>query len=99
MNKKNIFKINYFEVQKTLFLYKQLENIVFKTNSIEKKYKQKFIRKILTLSNNWIEKVINELIEWDKQINKINLVIHLKKRIEENRFMKKVILFNKIIGK
>lgn len=99
MNKKNIFKINYFEVQKTLFLYKQLENIVFKTNSIENKYKQKFIRKILTLSNNWIEKVINELIEWDKQINKINLVIHLKKRIEENRFMKKVILFNKIIGK
>ncbi len=99
MNKKNIFKLNYFEVQKTLFLYKQLENIVFKTNSIENKYKQKFIRKILTLSNNWIEKVINELIEWDKQINKINLVIHLKKRIEENRFMKKVILFNKIIGK
>ena len=88
--------MNYFEMKKTLFLYKKLENIVLTTNAIEKKYKRNFIRKILTLSNTGIEKTIAELLNWDKKIDKINLITHLKKRVEENRFMKKVILYNNL---
>jgi len=50
--------MTYFETKKTLFLYKKLENIIYFTQIIKNKYKNNFMKKILTLSNNGIEKII-----------------------------------------
>ena len=78
-------------MEKTLYLYKVLEDIILNTDIVNKKYKSAFLKKVLKLSDNNIEKVINHLLKWLNEMENIKYKYQLKRNIEENRFMEKVI--------
>ena len=85
-----------YKIQKTMYLYKIIEDISNNFEIINTKYKKQFLKKILSLSNNKLEKIIKLLIEWEKEIRKNREISKYKTLIEENRFMEKFINYNKI---
>lgn len=82
-------------MKETLYLYKVLENIVQNYEIIEEKYKNLFLRKVLTLSNGKIKKIIKLIVEWEKKIEDSKEKHYYKILIEENKFMEKFIAYNK----
>lgn len=83
-------------MKETLYLYKVLENLVKETLIIEDKYKNNFMRKILTLPNKGIEEVIKVLIRWWENLKKETDKVNAKEMIYLRAFLDKSMIRNNL---